>query len=38
MKAVKLEYDIFARYLELLNYAGILAREGVVNHLREGLK
>lgn len=38
MKAVKLEYDIFARYLELLNYAGILAREGVVNHLREALK
>ena len=38
MKAVKLEYDIFARYLELLNYAGVLAREGVVNHLREALK
>ena len=38
MKAVKLEYDIFARYLELLNYAGILAREGVANHLREALK
>ena len=38
MKAVKLEYDIFFRYLELLNYAGILAREGVVNHLREALK
>ena len=38
MKAVKFEYDIFARYLELLNYAGILAREGVVNHLREALK
>lgn len=38
MKAVKLEYDIYTRYLELLNYAGILAREGVVNHLREGLK
>ena len=38
MKAVKLEYDIFARYLELLNYAGILAREGSANHLREALK
>ncbi|MBR2057585.1 MAG: hypothetical protein IKA48_03880 [Fibrobacter sp.] len=38
MKAVKLEYDIFARYLELLNYAGILARENSVNHLREALK
>lgn len=38
MKAVKLEYDIFARYLELLNYAGILARENSANHLREVLK
>jgi len=38
MKAVKLEYDIFALYLELLDYAGVLAREGVVNHLREELK
>ena len=38
MKAVKLEYDIFARYLELLNYAGILARENSGNHLREALK
>lgn len=38
MKAVKLEYDIFARYLELLNYAGILARENSANHLREALK
>lgn len=38
MKAVKLEYDIFARYLELLNFAGILARENSANHLREALK
>lgn len=38
MKAVKLEYDIFVRYLSLLDYAGGLARQGVVNHLREGLK
>ncbi len=38
MKAVKLEYDIFLRYLALLDYAGGLARQGVVNHLREGLK
>ena len=38
MKAVKLEYDIFVRYLGLLDYAGGLARQGVVNHLREGLK
>jgi hypothetical protein len=38
MKAVKLEYDIFLQYLALLDYAGGLAREGVANHLREGLK
>lgn len=38
MKAVKLEYDIFLQYLALLDYAGGLARQGVVNHLREGLK
>ena len=38
MKAVKLEYDIFLRYLGLLDYAGGLARQGVANHLREGLK
>ena len=38
MKAVKLEYDIFVRYLGLLDYAGGLARQGVANHLREGLK
>ena len=37
MKAVKLEYDIFLQYLALLDYAGGLARQGVVNHLREGL-
>ena len=38
MKAVKLEYDIFLHYLALLDYAGGLARTGVANHLREGLK
>ena len=38
MKAVKLEYDIFLRYLAFLDYAGGLARQGVVTHLREGLK
>jgi hypothetical protein len=38
MKAVKLEYDIFLQYLALLDYAGGLARTGVANHLREGLK
>ena len=38
MKAVKLEYDIFLRYLGLLDYAGGLSRQGVANHLREGLK
>lgn len=34
MKAVKLEYDIFALYLSLLDYSGELARMDVANHLR----
>ncbi|SMG23769.1 TolC family protein [Fibrobacter sp. UWB13] len=38
LKAAKLEYDIYARYLELLDFSGGLAREGVVNHLREGIR
>lgn len=38
LRAVKLEYDIFVRYLELLDYAGGLARLDAANHLREGLK
>lgn len=38
MKAAKLEYDIFARYLSLLDYAGGLARQDVANHLREGIR
>ena len=38
LKAAKLEYDIYARYLSLLDYAGGLAREDVVNHLREGIR
>ncbi|MCF0216884.1 MAG: hypothetical protein HUK21_10475 [Fibrobacteraceae bacterium] len=38
LKAVKLEYDIFSRYLVLLDYAGVFARENVGNHLRQGLK
>lgn len=38
LKAAKLEYDIFARYLALLDYAGGLARQDVVNHLREGIR
>lgn len=38
MKAAKLEYDIFARYLSLLDYAGGLARQDVTNHLREGIR
>ena len=38
LKAAKLEYDIFARYLALLDYSGALAREDVVNHLREGIR
>ena len=38
LKAAKLEYDIFARYLSLLDYAGGLARQDVTNHLREGIR
>ena len=35
LKAAKLEYDIYARYLALLDYAGGLAPQDVSNHLRE---
>ena len=38
LKAAKLEYDIFARYLSLLDYSGGLARQDVTNHLREGIR
>ncbi len=38
LKALKLEYDIFERYLVLLTYTGIFANPNVKNHLREGLK
>lgn len=38
IKAVKLEADIFDRYLMLLDYAGVFANPSVQNHLREGLK
>ena len=38
LKAAKLEYDIYARYLALLDYAGGLARQDVANHLREGIR
>ena len=38
LKAAKLEYDIYTRYLALLDYSGALAREDVANHLREGIR
>ena len=38
LKAAKLEYDIFTRYLALLDYSGGLARQDVTNHLREGIR
>jgi len=38
LKAAKLEYDIYTRYLALLDYAGGLARQDVANHLREGIR
>jgi len=38
MRAIKLETEVLSRYLELLQYAGVLSQEGVVNHLQKGLK
>ena len=39
IKAVKLESEIYSRYLALLDYAGVLANNDLtINHLREGLK
>lgn len=38
IKAIKLENEIYNRYLSLLQYAGVLSEEGVQNHLQKGLK
>ena len=38
LNAVKLEVDIYDLYLELLQYAGKLSKDGVQNHLVGGLK
>lgn len=38
LKAVKLENDIFSRYLALLEFAGVLGAEGVQNPLQKGLR
>ena len=38
LNAAKLETDIYDLYLELLQYAGQLSKEGVQNHLVGGLK
>ena len=38
LNAVKLEVNIYDLYLELLQYAGTLSKEGVQNHLVGGLK
>ncbi|WP_298771241.1 DJ-1/PfpI family protein [uncultured Fibrobacter sp.] len=38
LNAAKLETDIYDLYLELLQYAGKLSKEGVQNHLVGGLK
>ena len=38
LKAIKLEYDIFQRYLILLDYAGVFARDDISNHLKTGIK
>lgn len=38
LRAQKLEQEIYLRYLALLSYSGVLAREDVSNHLSAGLK
>lgn len=38
IKAIKIENEIYNRYLSLLQYAGVLSEEGIVNHLQKGLK
>lgn len=38
MRAIKIETEVLNRYLELLQFAGVLSQEGVVNHLLKGLK
>ncbi len=37
LKQVRLEYEIYARFFILLDYAGIFARENLLNHLQVGL-
>lgn len=38
LRSVRLEYEIYYRYLALLQYSGALAREGVGNHLKAGIQ
>ena len=38
LNAAKLETDVYDLYLELLQYAGVLSKDGVQNHLVGGLK
>ena len=38
LKAIRLESEIFERYIILLQYTGVLANTSIKNHLREGLK
>lgn len=37
LRAVKLEYEIYDRYLSLLQYSGVLAKNDVQNHLAAGI-
>lgn len=37
LRATKLEYEIYYRYLALLQYSGALAQENVANHLVAGI-
>ncbi len=38
LKAIRLESEIFERYIILLQYTGVLSNTSIKNHLREGLK
>lgn len=37
LKSVRLEFEIYSRYLILLDYAGIFSRKDLLNHLQAGL-
>lgn len=38
LRSNRLEFEIFDRYLALLQYSGVLAQENTVNHLKAGIQ